>query len=360
MLMMQDPTQSSQPQRRRASPADTPDVSIVIVNWNTHDLLRECLQSLREQAGAVDCQIIVIDNHSFDGSAAMVQRDFPEVQVIANLANRGFAAANNQGIAIARGRYVLLLNSDTRVLDGAIAKVVAFADTHPRAGLVGCRTYFMDDTIQPNCFLFPSLLNVALSLSRLGLVFRRNRFFGRRRMTWWNYDSVREVEVIAGCFMLARREAICQVGPMAEDYFMYSEDTDWCWRFHKAGWRVMYTPEPVIIHKGRASSSQCDTDMHLLERRALLMFLQRKSGRAASIIANAMFLTSSLWRCARLLPRRLRGKDKDPGTREQWQRSLAAVRFHLFARLPDDLEKRIEQGLRQAAGEAVSEFSTHE
>ncbi len=245
----------------------------------------------------------------------------------------------------------MLLNSDTRVLDGAIAKTVAFANAHPDAGLVGCRTLFVDGQIQPNCFLFPSVLNVALSTSKLGIIFERNRFFGRRRMTWWDYDSVREVEVIAGCFMLARREAIVQVGPMAEDYFMYSEDTDWCWRFHRAGWKVMYTPEPVIIHKGRASSGQCAGDMHLLERRALLMFLERKSGRLARWAANAMFLAGAFVR----MPGALLKRDAAAGDHQDIERrrkALAAVRFHLSGRLPDDLYQRIARAAELQEGTA--------
>lgn len=345
MTIMCDPMQSAK--HPTIHPAcDTPDVSIVIVNWNTRDLLRDCLQSLREQAGSVAIEVIVVDNHSSDDSAATVRREFPQVQLICNQANLGFAAANNQGIAASRGRYVLLLNSDTLVLDGAIAKVVAFADSHPQAGLVGCRTLFVDGVVQPNCFLFPSVLNVALSVSQLGLIFERNRFFGRRRMTWWNYDSVRDVEVIAGCFMLARRQAIDEVGPMAEDYFMYSEDTDWCWRFHRAGWKVLYTPEATIIHKGRASSSQCATDMHLLERRALLMFLERKSGRLARGMANAMFLIGPLVRLPMLLLQALRRGQPAGEIREQWLRTKASLRFHLLGRLPQDLQQRVEEGSR--------------
>lgn len=316
-----------------------PDVSIIIVNWNTRDMLQDCLQSLQEQAGAVTTEVIVIDNASSDDSVHMVRRQFPNVSLISNQDNRGFAAANNQGIAIAQGRYILLLNSDTRVVDRAIAKAVAFADNHPQAGMVSCRTYFVEGPIQPNCFLFPSLLNLFLSMSHLGELFERNRFFGRRRMTWWDYDTVREVQAIAGCFMLARREAVAQVGLMAEDYFMYSEDTDWCWRFQNAGWKIMYTPEAVIIHKGGSSSSQCATDMHLLERRAMLMFLERKNGRLVRTIANGMFLTTSLVRLVRLAPARFFGS---ADSLRKWHQATTAFRFHLMGRLPEDLRRRIQ------------------
>jgi GT2 family glycosyltransferase len=115
------------------------EVSVVVVNWNTQDILRDCLRSIYEQSGEIDLEVIVIDNASTDGSVEMVKKDFPQVTLIENSQNRGFAAANNQGIAISKGRYVLLLNSDTVVLDNAIAKTVAFADSHPKAAIVGCR-----------------------------------------------------------------------------------------------------------------------------------------------------------------------------------------------------------------------------
>lgn len=340
----------------RTPPAQTavPDVSIVIVNWNTRDLLRDCLQSLRQQAGPVACEVIVVDNHSADDSVEMVRQDFPEVRLIANTANRGFAAANNQGIAIARGRYILLLNSDTRVVDGTIARTVAFADAHPDAGLVGCRTTFPDGRLQVNCFQLPNLLNIWLSLTKLEDLFARNRFFGQRRLTWWNYDTVREVEGIAGCFMLARRDALWQVGPMAEDYFMYSEDTDWCWRFRRAGWKVLYTPEPLLIHIRAASSNQCATDMHLLQRRALLMFVHRRSGRLARELANAMFLAASLVRLPLLAVQRLRGGRRAEQARQQWPRTRAALGFHFHGRLPAELHRQLEDQAAAASGVAIA------
>jgi GT2 family glycosyltransferase len=159
------------------------DVSIIIVNWNTKDLLQNCLRSTLEQAGDVDYEIVVVDNASSDGSAEMVKQIFPQVKLIENTENHGFAAANNQGMAIAQGRYVLLLNSDTVILDNAIAKTVAFADDHPDAAVVGCRVLNPDRTLQPTCFMFPSLLNMLLSTIYLNKLFSKSRFFGRERMT---------------------------------------------------------------------------------------------------------------------------------------------------------------------------------
>jgi GT2 family glycosyltransferase len=207
------------------------EVSVVVVNWNTQDILRDCLKSIYEQAGEIDLEVIVIDNASTDGSVEMVKKDFPQVTLIENSQNRGFAAANNQGIDISKGRYVLLLNSDTVVLDNAIAKTVAFADSHPKAAIVGCRVLNPDQTLQPTCFMFPSILNMLLSSTYLYKIFPKSKFFGREQMTWWDRSDVREVDVVTGCFMLIRRKAIQQVGTMDEQFFMYGEETDWCYRW---------------------------------------------------------------------------------------------------------------------------------
>jgi GT2 family glycosyltransferase len=304
------------------------DVSIIVVNWNTRDLLRDCLQSIGRHAGTETFEIIVADNHSADGSAEMVAAEFPDVRLIRNSENLGFATANNQGIAVARGRYVLLLNSDTVVLEGTIARSLAFAEAHARAAVVGCRTVFPDGRLQVNCYQFPSLLNLLLSLSQLPGIFPRNRFLGRRRLTWWDYDTPRAVDAVAGCFMLVRSEAIRQVGPLAEDYFMYSEDTDWCWRFACAGWQVLYTPEPQLIHLNASSSSKCETDMRMQERRSLLLFLQKKSGRTVRRIANLMFLASCLLQLPVLILYRLCGGDRARASRKMWPLTTAALKFH--------------------------------
>jgi len=310
------------------------DVSIVIVSWNTRDILRECLRSIYGAAGEVAFEIILVDNNSADGSADMAAEEFPEVRLIRNAENRGFAAGNNQGIAVARGRYVLLLNSDTVVLDGAIASAVRFADAHPRAAIVGCHTRGPTGNLQYNCYRFPSLLNLGLSLSRLHSTLWKYPFFGRSRYANWDYSGVREVDAVAGCFMLARKAAIDQVGPMCEDYFMYSEDTDWCWRFNQAGWKIMYTSDATIRHLGGCSSSQAATDMHLLERRSLLMFLERKSGKLARWTANLMFCVASLLRLSIVGARRIFGGQAGEAAKRQWAISLAALRFHALGRLP--------------------------
>jgi GT2 family glycosyltransferase len=262
------------------------NVSIIVVNWNTKALLRDCLNSVYEQIRDVDYEIIVVDNASTDGSKEMIRSDFPKVFLIENTENRGFAAANNQGMVVAKGKYVLLLNSDTIVLDNCIANIISFADTHPCAGVIGCRVLNSDRTLQPTCFMFPSILNLLLSSSYLYKIFPKNRFFGRERMTWWNANDVREVDIVKGCFMLVRREAIEKVGGLDEDFFMYAEETDWCYRFKKCGWKVMFAPVGEIIHYGGQSTTQIPVAMIVQLRLSILKFIKKHYGWPSHLIAR--------------------------------------------------------------------------
>jgi GT2 family glycosyltransferase len=232
------------------------DVSIIIVNWNTKDVLRNCLQSIYQQADKTKFEVIVIDNNSNDGSARMVAEEFPHVKLISNESNIGFAAANNQGILSAKGKYVLLLNPDTIILNGAITKAVAFADSNPRAAVVGCLVMNPDKSLQLSCFMFPSLLNMFLSATYLYKIFPKSRFFGRYLMSWWDHASDRAVEAVSGCFMLVRQEAINQVGILDERFFMYTEEADWCYRFRKAGWQIWHFAGAQVIHLRGESSKK--------------------------------------------------------------------------------------------------------
>lgn len=265
-------------------------VSIIIINWNTRDILLDCLKSVFEQTREIPYEVIVVDNASSDDSVQRVKLEFPQVILIENKDNRGFAAANNQAMQVAKGRYVLLLNSDTIVLDGAVQKTVSFADQYPDAAVVGCKVLNPDKTLQPTCFMFPSLLNMFLSSTYLYKIFPRSCFFGRERMTWWDRDDVREVEVITGCFMLVRREAIEQVGMMDESFFMYAEETDWCYRFKKAGWRLLFTPDAQIIHLGGQSSKAVRPKMIIQLRVGILQFIEKHHNIVYLYLAKTMVL----------------------------------------------------------------------
>lgn len=290
------------------------DISIIIVSWNTRDILYDCIKSTSSQTSDIDYETIVVDNASTDGSTEMVKTRFPQVVLIDNSENRGFAAANNQGIKVAKGRYVLLLNSDTVVLDQAIAKIVSFADDNPEAAVVGCRVLNPNGTLQRTCFMFPSLLNMFLSTAYLYKFFPRSRFFGREQMSWWNRDDVREVDVVTGCFMLVRREAIEPVGVMDERFFMYGEETDWCYRFKKAGWKILFTPDAEIIHLGGASSKQMKSEMVLQVRSSILHFFKEHRGvlsyeLACLFVALFFLLRIPYWLARGVFSKNTRGSD---------------------------------------------------
>ena len=261
------------------------DVSIVIVNWNTREILHKCLDSVYQQTRNIDFEVIVIDNGSTDGSAEMVQAEFCKVRLIRNLNNAGFAAGCNQGIAVSKGRYVLLLNSDTVILDNAIAKTVGFADSHPKAAVVSCRVLNPDGTMQQTCFMFPSILNLFLACTHLCRFFPSSRFFGREYMTWWKRDDVREVDVVTGCFMLLRQKALKQTGVLDERFFMYGEETDLCYRLKQAGWVTLFTTDAEIIHLDCASTNKMAEKMLLQLRGSVCMFIKKHKSFPEYVLA---------------------------------------------------------------------------
>ncbi|HUV41736.1 MAG TPA: glycosyltransferase family 2 protein [Sedimentisphaerales bacterium] len=283
------------------------DVSIIIVNWNTRDILKDCLNSIYRHTDGIGFEVIVVDNGSEDGSCGMVKDYFPNVVLIENPQNRGFAAANNQAMRIARGRNVLLLNSDTLVLDGAIVKTVAFADANPAAAVVGCRVLDRNGTVQQSCFMFPSITNLILAVTYLYKLFPRSRFFARERMGWWDGNDVRQVDAVAGCFMLVARRAIEQTGMMDERFFMYGEETDWCYRFKQAGWKVMFTPDGEIIHLGAQSTRKSEAEMLIELRMSILKFFEKHRGRfehrtACILIVLFLAIRTCIWGIVAVLP----------------------------------------------------------
>ncbi len=289
------------------------DVSIIVVAWNVRELLYNCLESVYNETKGVSFEVIYVDNASKDGSAEMVRKKFPKVKMIENEKNEGFIKATNEGIQIAEGRYVLLLNSDTIVLDNAIAKTVKFADEHPEAAVVGCKVLNPDKTLQRNCFMYASLINLLLSATYLYKIFPKNKFFGRERMTWWDFNDVREVETVCGSFSLVRNEAIKKVGLMDETYFVYGDDPDWCYRFKKNGWKILFTPDPQIIHYGGQTTKQMTGKFRLQLSGSRLIFMKLHRSKlvfsfARLLIALFLFLRVPYWLAVAMLQKNEREK----------------------------------------------------
>ncbi len=226
-----------------------PDLSIIIVSYNTRELLQACLTSVLQDSQTcerLDVQTLVVDNASADGSAEMVAQAFPGIRLIRNTENAGFARANNQGLAASSGRYVVLLNSDTEPQPGALAQMIRFMDAHPQAGAASPRLVRPDGTPQPyafGCDPTPGyLLRRAVNQS----------LFHRPLHDWAVAESI-SVEWVSGACLVARRAAVDQVGGLDEAIFMYFEDNDWCRRMRLAGWQVWYVPAAAITHIGGAS-----------------------------------------------------------------------------------------------------------
>ncbi len=223
------------------------DLSIVIVSYNTKELLRARLKTLQ---GA----IIVVDNASGDGSYEMVKKEFPNVDLIKNQQNVGFARANNQGIQRTKSKYVLLLNTDCEATRQAITETLKFFETHPEVGGISCKLVLPDGSIDPACHRgFPTPWASLTYFIGLEKLFRSSILFGQYHQGYKPMGEIHDVDCISGAFFLVRREVIEQVGLLDEAFFMYGEDIDWCFRIRKAGYKIQFYPHVSIVHKKHQS-----------------------------------------------------------------------------------------------------------
>ncbi len=255
------------------------DLSIIIVNWNTRELLSQCLESVAadlRQAPSVMAETIVVDNASRDDSVAWVREHFPWVRLIENSENVGFARANNQALQGSDSRYALLLNSDTKVLPHALEKLVAFMEAQPKAGACGARLLNADGSLQPGC---SPMLTPEREFWRLIFL---DRFVHRATYSqkFWQATQPQPVEVIKGACLLLRREALAQVGVLDDSYFMYTEEVDLCYRLAQAGWTLWWVPEAQVIHFGEASSRQVAQDMYVQLYRSKIQFYRKFGGES--------------------------------------------------------------------------------
>jgi hypothetical protein len=219
------------------------DLSVIIVNWNTKNFLLHCLKSLYQTVKGIEMEVFVVDNGSMDASGAAVKEGFPEVGYIGNRINLGFARANNQALSRTKGKCLLLLNPDTQVKEGAIERLISFMEAHPEAGAVGAQLLNSNGSKQNSIANFPSLVTELLNKNLLRWCFP-NQFPGKER----DYTEPIEVDSVIGACMMVRRDAIEQVGLLDENYFLFLEETDWCYRMKKAGWKVYHVPQAEIYH----------------------------------------------------------------------------------------------------------------
>jgi GT2 family glycosyltransferase len=282
-----------------------PDVSVVIVSFNTREVLRECLQTLAREAGSVTYETLVVDSASRDGSADMIAQEYQDVRLFRSEVNLGFAGANNVAFPACRGRYVVLLNSDAFLTPGALARSVERMDANPGAGIGGVRLVGRDGSWQPSARMFPSLLNDALTLSGLSGRFPKSRFFGRVDRTWANPDEEAEVDWVPGAYSIIRREALEKVGYFDGRFFLYYEEVDLCRRFRNAGCGVRYFPDISVVHLGGESSktlrqmkmSSAGAQLTLWRMRSALLYYRKHHGWQVWLAKQA----ESLWHGCRAL-----------------------------------------------------------
>lgn len=281
--------------KRPHSPVDDPapddappvDLSVILVSYNTVDLLRDCLKSVYREAASVSLEVIVVDNDSSDGSADMVAGEFPDVRLVRNSANVGFSVANNAAMACALGKYLLLLNSDTVIRPGTFEAMIRRLEEDPEVGIAGCRLVRPSGEMDYACRRsFPTPLVSLCRLLRLNRIFPRHRLFGRYNLTYLDERTTYEVDSIVGAFMLVRRRVAEQVGGLDEDYFMYGEDIDWCYRAKLAGWKVLYVGECGVLHHKGASARKESFRMNYHFHRAMLLFHRKHLSRRYPLPLN--------------------------------------------------------------------------
>ena len=275
-------SKSAQPGERTAPVVSQAviDVSVVIPSYNTCDLMEQALRTVMEAAVDLEVEIFVVDNASSDGSPEMVKEKFPSVQLFCNTKNVGFAAANNAAFDHARGRHVLLLNSDTVVRPDTLRTLVTFLDDHPKAAAAGCKILNPDGTLQIDCRRgFPTPMAAFWKLAGMSRLFPKSPRFARYNLTYLDPEEVSEVDALSGSCMMVRREAILQVGQLDEAYFMYGEDLDWCYRMRQAGWLIYYVPHTSIIHFRGQSGRAVEMRVQFRKNAAMAIFVRKHMRR---------------------------------------------------------------------------------
>lgn len=229
--------------------------TVVIVNWNTKELLKACLRSIYQESAKTVQEVIVVDNDSTDGSQALVRQEFSQARLIENEDNRGFSYACNQGIRASRSEYVIILNSDTLVSSGSIDSMTDFMDKNDRVGVLGPKLLNEDGSVQLSCRNFPSFKE-ATGHAFLGIFSQANPYTRSYRQMDWDHQTACEVDWVSGACMILRRKALDEIGLFDESYFMYLEDVDLCRRMKESGWKVYFYPEAVVTHLSGGSSKQ--------------------------------------------------------------------------------------------------------
>jgi N-acetylglucosaminyl-diphospho-decaprenol L-rhamnosyltransferase len=270
-------------------------LSIIIVNWNTCELLAHCIRSIEVNvlpSLRSNLEVFVVDNASSDGSGAMIQQDFGWIRLLQNTKNVGFATANNQAIRESKGRYVLLLNPDTWVCSGGLDLLVDFMEKHPEVGAAGSRLLNADGSLQMSCYPAPTVAREFWRLLYLDKLYACSQY----NMHSWSILEPKEVDLVQGASLMVRRQTLEQVGLLDEDYFMYTEEVDWCYRIRRAGWHIYWVPASTVIHYGGQSTQQVATNMFLQLYKSKVHYLRKHHGTVPATVYKVILYKVGLLR----------------------------------------------------------------
>lgn len=271
-------SQKGPPQVLKRGPGEDGEIqlSIIIVSYQTKKEILRSLASIYKGGGEYSLEVIVVDNASTDGSLEAIAREFPQVEILANQENRGFSAANNQGLARAQGEYLLLLNPDTVIFPDTLALMLDFMKEHPQAGAAGCKVLLPDGSLDRACKRsFPTPLTSCYYFLGLSRFFPQSWRFGRYHLSYLGDDETHEVDCLMGAFLMVRRRVVQEVGGLDTDFFLFGEDIDWCYRIKEAGWKIYYYPKAVILHEKGASCQKNIWKSTYEFHRAMLLFYRK-------------------------------------------------------------------------------------
>jgi len=277
------------------------DLSIIIVNWNSKDYLRRCIESILAWTSDIIFEIVVIDSASFDGCGEMLRQQFPEVRFIQSEKNLGFAKANNAGYAESCGRNILFLNPDTELISPAVNIMFDHLQKLPNAGAIGCKLLNADQTVQTSCLqAFPTILNQFLDSELMRTLLPRSPLWGNAALFEGRFAPV-EVEAISGACIMMKRPVFERIGLFSEDYFMYAEDLDLCYKIRQAGYTNYYIPDAAAIHFGGGSTQKAKDDLSaVIMRESVWRFMGKTRGKIYGLVYRGSTLIAAISRLALL------------------------------------------------------------
>lgn len=292
--------------------ASDPELSVIVVNWNTRDMTIACLESLYRETRGISFEVLLIDNGSHDGSADAIAERFPQVRLLRETANHGFAKANNIAAKVARGEYLLLLNSDTVVLDSAVDRLMAFARAAPQARIWGGRTVYGDGNLNiGSAWGRQTVWSAFCFATGLSLLLSRFSLFDPEAMRGWDRGSEREVDIVSGCFLLIERALWEDLDGFDQAFFMYAEEADLCLRARKWGARPRVTPAATIIHYGGASATSNSQAVRRVIRAKVALARKHMGPLRARVVHGLYLLAAALRRAGYTLLSAVSGKGTD-------------------------------------------------